>query len=106
MTQDEDWNPPWLTDVKVFVVTTLLNVALLCAGWVILWTVDMPKRYIGPGCTSDVWFWVFASPASMAQASGRGEWVQLLILLNPLIYGLLGWALWRWVRLFWNKPVG
>ncbi len=75
----------------VFMGFTLLNVFLLCAGL---------------GVRSDGWFWAFAFPVMAARHLGVGfpEWPgAVLVVVNPWLYGLMGWCAWRMWKLMRTK---
>lgn len=54
---------------------------------------------LGPGPYSMAWVCVFALPVVVAlQQQGTGPHMILVVLMNPLIYGLIGtlaWRMWR-----------
>jgi hypothetical protein len=96
MTPEVKRTPPWVKDALVFVWMAGLNFVLIvsCGAATALVTWTGP----GSGGPFDVWFWVFATPPMVAETLGQHELAKLLVLLNPPIYGLQWWLLWRVVK--------
>lgn len=92
---------PWVKDVAVFAAASLLNLILIVPCGLIVSLSDSPKKGFG---VSDLWYWVFATPALGAKSLGWTEFALALIVVNPLIYGAMGWLLWRMFRLMRSKP--
>lgn len=91
-----DGKPPWLTDAKVVGRFALLNFLLICVG-MCCWGGVLDR-------VGAVWFWVFAFPGSAAAALvGWGPVPWVLLALNPLIYGVMWWFVWKMVRLMRPK---
>jgi hypothetical protein len=89
----------WTRDLRVsswvFMGFTLLNVFLLCSGFLV------------SGGKGGVWFWVFAFPVMLAAQHERAQpdWTcAVMVVLNPWLYGLMGWCAWRLLTLMRRKP--
>ena len=80
------WMRPWMKDVVVFVGIALLNLVLILPCGLIVAISDSPKKGFG---VSDLWYWVFATPAMLVNALGWKEAALVLLCINPIIYGLM-----------------
>ena len=92
---------PWVKDVKVFAGFALLNLFLTIPCGVSM--TGGTRSSVG-GWKADLWYWVFATPTTLARELGWGEVAAAMFWVNPLIYGLIWWGLWRAVKLFRTKP--
>lgn len=103
MAPEPNGRPSWVKDVGVFCGMAVLNIVLSCpCGYLYGWNLGK-----GPADSSfyEGWLWVFAFPVMFAlEYGGGGPHYQQLFLLNPIIYGLIGWSAWRMFRLMRSKP--
>lgn len=98
MRHDAKGNRLWLPDLTVLARFTVLNFLLVFVG--VIGTVGF-----GWGTAGKVWLWVFAFPCSLAAALRSWEPVVWVLLgLNPFIYGVLWWFMWKMFWLMRSKP--
>jgi hypothetical protein len=93
--------PMWVNDVIVFTGSALLNLVLIFPCGFVLILSDSPKKGSG---ISGAWYWMFATPVMAAAELRWHELAALLVYINPLLYGLTWWLLWRMVRLMRRRP--
>lgn len=91
---------PWVRSLLVFVGCCLVNVFFCCIWNVIL----LAELGTPPGGVkaSDIWFWIFMFPAR-AMKDMNWEAANVLLFLNPFIYGGMWWFAWRMWRLMRRK---
>ncbi len=92
---------PWVKDVLVFAVATLVSLVLTCGG------PPLAERLDASGCprlVAEAVPFVFITPAWVARELGVEDLILVLIALNPLLYGLMWWGAWRIVKLLRTKP--
>ncbi len=83
----------------MFAGLSLLNLALVFVG--VLLELQIGSQPLWLEC----WYWVFAAPIKLAVVAHCPEvWLWRILALNPLIYGLMWWTVWRLFKLFWTKP--
>lgn len=82
--------------LRTFLFCSMSSLGLMCCGYLIYF---VEPGGLGPGVYSQTWMWVFAFPAVLAGHLGiEPPALVLLLLMNPLIYGLIGtlaWRMWR-----------
>lgn len=92
---------PKRRSLLVFVCCCLANVFLLCIwNCILLGELGTPP---GGVKASDVWLWIFVFPAR-AMKDVNWDIANVLMILNPLIYGSMWWFAWRMWALFRRKP--
>jgi hypothetical protein len=88
-------------DVKVFAGFALMNVFLGCTG---AFASMLYRDSVNPGPEFDAWLWVIAFPSRVADHF-RCEFLSNILLgMNPLIYGAMGWFAWKMFCLVRPKP--
>lgn len=98
---EEEKPTPWSRNLLVFIRCCFLNLVILCM-WPCLSGFD-GRTPPGSLKAADVWAWMFAFPArSMKDVDER--FAIVLLIVNPLIYGVMWWFVWRMWRLMRRKP--
>jgi len=105
MNHDEKEGRKRLADVRVFLVFSLLNLALLCGGGAVIVSCGVAVGF-NTDPVIDVWLWVFAFPCQAASSLGSETLAFAFLFVNPFAYGLVWWFLWKMVRLMLTKPAG
>lgn len=87
--------PSLAKNVGMFVVFCVLSALAMCLTYVVyMFEPGGP----GPGVYSTVWMWVFMFPCMLAGTLQLESLAFILLPLNPLIYGAIWWAAWRFLR--------
>lgn len=81
----------------------LLNLLLVCGGSATIAISGVGGRF-NADPVLDVWLWVFAFPIQAAHSLGWDSLALALLFVNPFIYGLVWWFLWKMLRLMRAKP--
>ena len=103
MNHDEKEGRKRLADVRVFLVFSLLNLALLCGGGAVIVSCGVAVGF-NTDPVIDVWLWVFAFPCQAATSLGWETFAKALLPVNPFAYGLVWWFAWKMLRLLRTKP--
>ena len=99
MTPDPKRWPVWVRDAVVFLGMVLFNAAMLAIGLYLYRSWDR-----GEPDWVHWWMWAFAAPVWAIHTLGWNSLTWPLVWINPLIYGLMWWLLWRMFRLMRPKP--
>lgn len=97
-----DEAPSLAKNVGVFFLCCALNFVAMCLTYVV-YVVEPGRSSPAPGFLCTAWAWVFIFPCMLAYALGIQSLAGVLLILNPFIYGVLWWRLWRAVRRMTRK---
>jgi hypothetical protein len=95
---DRTW--AWVKNLLVIAALALLNIFLTFPCGTVFVT-SVPS--MGGVQPLQVWYWVFAAPVVIAREIDS-DWALPAIFINPLLYGLIWWGMWRMFRLMRAKP--